>query len=513
VLTVWADLSKRGGSISFYAEDNTTLVRRLEQRDVDAGLRNATTAGSNASCCGQGFTLADLVNLGPDLMGMALLNGSDGGDPDEAAVRNALPGFVGGRGQVAAFVGSRRGPAYALTRDGAPAQGVGFGHAFLNLPLNNTAPCELPAMKGRTCTVTGCSNPSTAGIVGNYLPVLRWSYDEVTQPCGPAGCDVACARADSDVIWELTVLGEPEPPSAVHQTVWFRYLRFRRSTGQLLDQITVQNNQAYPARRYDSATLRSEFYAQLLKTANSYDALFAANSSSSSSAEVPSQPAAGGRRGGALSGSSSRLVTDLGVPAIAGASPAASDGQPMVVVASDASATRLIDQAKHSLIREWIARQDSVWGRYGIPPDGYGLSESDGFQENVNSGATAALAWGFLGTARGILASYWRYMVRDDGGIKYRGAMLPGFGRMLTILAQYVATADDASLLSHATEEGQDVSRHVDAVVAMIEARIRQARQLPSEHIAHGLPMGCDEADSCTEYHLHDISMATEILD
>eukprot|EP01046_Picozoa_sp_COSAG06_P009759 COSAG06_NODE_516_length_14818_cov_18.077926_3_plen_125_part_00 len=61
-----------------------------------------------------------------------------------------------------------------------------------------------------------------------------------------------------------------------------------------------------------------------------------------------------------------------------------------------------------------------------------------GFQENVNSGATAALAWGFHGTARGILSSYWRYMVRDDGGVKYRGAMLPGYGRMLTILAQYM---------------------------------------------------------------------------
>ena len=96
---------------------------------------------------------------------------------------------------------------------------------------------------------------------------------------------------------------------------------------------------------------------------------------------------------------------------------------------------------------------------------------SPGFQENVNSGATAAIAWGFLGTARGILSSYWRYMVRDDGGVKYRGAMLPGYGRMLTVLAQYISTADDSSILSADTDEGQDISRHVDAVVAMIEKR------------------------------------------
>eukprot|EP01048_Picozoa_sp_COSAG05_P003438 COSAG05_NODE_157_length_15666_cov_29.830410_14_plen_461_part_00 len=91
-------------------------------------------------------------------------------------------------------------------------------------------------------------------------------------------------------------------------------------------------------------------------------------------------------------------------------------------------------------------------------------------------------------------------MTRDDGGIKYRGAMLPGYGRMLTILAQYIATSDDTSMLSNRTGEGQEISRHVDAVVAMIEMRIARARMLPRAHIAHGLPLGCDEADSCTEY-------------
>lgn len=484
-LTVWEDLTQRGGTINFFAADNTTLVKRLTKRDVDAGLSNATASGSNSTCCGQGFKLADLVNLGPDLLGMALLKG--GGDPDEAAVRGALPGFVGAKGQVAAFVGSRRGPAYPLTRDGAPVQGVGFGHAFLNIAFNNSGPCELPAMKGRMCPVTGCDQPSTAGIVGGYLPVLRWTFDEISQPCGALGCDVACSLADSDVVWELTVLGEPEPPSPAHQTVWFRYLRYQRSTGTLLDSITVENNQAYPSTEYDSATARSGFYAQLLKTSNSYDALFGLDGPHD-------------RSHATAHGTSSKLITDLGVAPPPEAATIATDTQPMVVMASDEAATRLIDQAKHSLIREWIVRPDTLWGRYGVPPDGYGLSESDGFQENVNSGATAALAWGFLGTARGILSSYWRYMVRDDGGIKYRGAMLPGYGRMLTVLAQYITTTDDDSMLSTGSEEGQDISHHVDAVVRMIEKRIVRAQQLPSGHIAHGLPLGCDEADSCEEY-------------
>jgi hypothetical protein len=58
-----------------------------------------------------------------------------------------------------------------------------------------------------------------------------------------------------------------------------------------------------------------------------------------------------------------------------------------------------------------IVRSDVVWGKYGVPPDQYGGTESDGFQENVNSGAIAAIAWGFFGTARGILSTY-RLIVR-----------------------------------------------------------------------------------------------------
>lgn len=61
-------------------------------------------------------------------MGLALLKG--GGDPSEAAVRDALPGFVGGNGQVAAFVGSRLGPAHALQRNGRRCKESGSAMLF-----------------------------------------------------------------------------------------------------------------------------------------------------------------------------------------------------------------------------------------------------------------------------------------------------------------------------------------------------------------------------------------------
>ena len=246
-----------------------------------------------------------------------------------------------------------------------------------------------------------------------------------------------------------------------------------------MDTIIVDNNQAYPSTVYDSQDLRTSFYTELLKTTLSYDALFGLADKDSDATKTIGD-----------------LAVDLAVvaPAIAGSG--ATDRRPMVAMASDAQAQRIIDQAKHSIIREWIVRPDVVWGRYGVPPDGYGASESDGFQENVNSGATAAIAWGFLGTARGILSSYWRFIVRNDGGIKYRGAMMPGYGRMLTVLAQYISTANDTSIIS----EEPDVGRHLDAVLRVLETKIAAAKTLPSSHIAHGLPMGCDEADACTEY-------------
>lgn len=140
----------------------------------------------------------------------------------------------------------------------------------------------------------------------------------------------------------------------MHQTAWWRYLRYRKSTGELLTTVTIENNAAYPSTVFDSPALLSAFYAELLKTSNTYDALFGVKNS---------------RKSGSKSGQP-LLFADVGVATPAHASPAATDAKPLVVTASDAAAIRIIDQSKHSLIREWIARQDSVWGRYGVQPDG-----------------------------------------------------------------------------------------------------------------------------------------------
>lgn len=223
------------------------------------------------------------------------------------------------------------------------------------------------------------------------------------------------------------------------------------STGAVLDTIIVENNQAYPSTVYTSPDLG--YYTELLKTANAYDALFRLNSTAATNAATAA----------AATASSGTVTADLRVAAPAGSGTGATDFQPMVVKASDRAAQRIIDQAQHSLIREWIVRPDVrrlkvstkwvikkwecvparrtgharstprarqppvarsvhvcvinrplwctfgltcpgvrvrvrggcdvarartlpsrrckvVWGRYGVPPDEYGTSLSDGFQ-------------------------------------------------------------------------------------------------------------------------------------
>ena len=121
---------------------------------------------------------------------------------------------------------------------------------------------------------------------------------------------------------------------------------------------------------------------QVLKTANSYDQLFGLT------------PSAGSGFG------SLSLTADLKV---APSNPkGGTDRKPMTVVASNPAAMRLIDQSRHSLVREWIARRDVVWGAYGVAPDLYGGTESDGFQENLNSGVSAAMAWGWSTARSGV---------------------------------------------------------------------------------------------------------------
>ena len=107
--------------------------------------------------------------------------------------------------------------------------------------------------------------------------------------------------------------------------------------------------------------------------------------------------------------------------------------------------TWLAAQGLHALVRSMISRDDTWHPRYGVLP-GYGVTLQDGFQDVFTSTATAALEWGSVPYARGVIDNWFRYYVRDNGMVTYRTEELAQSGRMLTILALYSHLPQPATL-------------------------------------------------------------------
>jgi len=166
-------------------------------------------------------------------------------------------------------------------------------------------------------------------------------------------------------------------------------------------------------------------------------------------------------------------------------------------------------QARHSIVRAMIGRADTWHPRYGVTP-GYGQTMQDGFQDTFTSTAAAALEWGAMPWARGLIDNQFSFYVRDDGMIYYRAEELPQTARMLTILALYYSYSGDSALLL----------KHFDRARAVAEWLLYR-RSLSLEHSPddprYGIPPGDDEADN---YHnvmfhnrpiLHFYSSAAEL--
>jgi hypothetical protein len=152
---------------------------------------------------------------------------------------------------------------------------------------------------------------------------------------------------------------------------------------------------------------------------------------------------------------------------------------------------RLVDMSRHSLVREMMTRV-GAFPKYGVFERGYGGSEHDGFQDTFNADTTAMLEWGLFDLARQYIDNYFTYFVRDDGSILYRGPETGQFGRMLTVVAEYVNyTGDHGLLLRH---------RHrIDAVAQLLLSLRAKALALPADEPAHGMIAGWSEADACLD--------------
>lgn len=106
----------------------------------------------------------------------------------------------------------------------------------------------------------------------------------------------------------------------------------------------------------------------------------------------------------------------------------------------------LAQQGLFSIVRSMISRDNTWHPRYGVLP-GYGISLQDGFQDVFTSTATAALEWGAIPYAKGVIDNWLQYYIRDSGMVTYRAEELAQSGRMLTIFALYVSYTGDTDLM------------------------------------------------------------------
>ena len=130
----------------------------------------------------------------------------------------------------------------------------------------------------------------------------------------------------------------------------------------------------------------------------------------------------------------------------------------MVHRAGDTDGALLQDQTMHSVIRDMITRMDTLWPKYGVLPNQYGLPTSNGFQDSKTTirsrlaprlpvcvcqasiaiaafcvSLAMALELGAFAYAKGVADNYLTHYVRSDGTLRYRGPELALDGRMLTL--------------------------------------------------------------------------------
>eukprot|EP01052_Picozoa_sp_SAG31_P043889 SAG31_NODE_7464_length_1682_cov_2.217309_3_plen_242_part_01 len=112
--------------------------------------------------------------------------------------------------------------------------------------------------------------------------------------------------------------------------------------------------------------------------------------------------------------------------------------------------TWLKTQAIHSIVRSMITRQNTWEPRYGVCP-GFGAPNFYGLQDVFTTTATAALEFGAMAYAKGVIDYQFKHYVRSDGMIWFRTMEVPATARMLTILSTFhgYTGGDDGLILQY----------------------------------------------------------------
>ena len=149
--------------------------------------------------------------------------------------------------------------------------------------------------------------------------------------------------------------------------------------------------------------------------------------------------------------------------------------------------TWLYLQATHAMIKSMISRESTWHPRYGVSP-GYGSVVYNGVPDLFIATATAALEWGAMLFARGVISNHFTYYVRDDGMVWHRTEALPASARMLTVLAlHHHYAADDGTFALQLFPRAR-------ALAELLIARRNASLLHDPNDPRHGIPMGADDA-------------------
>lgn len=342
-----------------------------------------------------GHTLAEVMDSPSDLLGDQIL--SRGGDPDYDEVASV-------------FAPIRKMNTYSFVGTNATMDKVGFGYGG-RTPDFDPAPYYPPINKIRE------QGSVLDGLVGGYLPVLRFVYPE------------------SPEIWTEMIAFAPLRISNANdriQPVWYRLVHIEN--GSVKWAHYIDSYHPFPPRTEYEPKI---FYTDLLALNDGWLETLA-------------------------------LGMKIDVPD-----------------------DRVENMARFGLIRDLMTRVGD-FPKYGAVDKDYAGSEHDGFPDTFTVDTTAMLEWGLIDRAGRFIENYFGKFVRDDGSILYRGPETGQYGRMLTVVAQYVNYGGDpAILLKHRSR--------IDGVTKLLLGLREKAKQLPTDNPAYGMIAAWSEADACLD--------------
>ncbi len=152
---------------------------------------------------------------------------------------------------------------------------------------------------------------------------------------------------------------------------------------------------------------------------------------------------------------------------------------------------RLENMARFALVRDLMTRVGN-YPKYGAFDKDYAGSEHDGFPDTFTVDTTSMLEWGMLDVAGRFIDNYLGEFVRDDGSILYRGPETGQYGRMLTVIAEYVNYGGATALLLKRKSR-------IDGVTNLLLGLREKAKQLSKTDPAYGMIAGWSEADACLD--------------